>query len=317
MLPEPAPGLLLAKRYRVRSPLGVGGIGSVYRADDEVLRTSVAVKILKPDLSQDENILARFTREAKAMSELAHENIVQAHTYGRTPEGYIILVMELVEGETLRSTLNRLKPFALSLAVPIITQIGAALDRAHSLAVVHRDLKPENVMVSFVGDDAPPRVKVLDFGMAKILGGPLGSGTVLTRKGAVFGTPHYMSPEQAMGREVDARTDQYAFGVMVYEMLAGRRPFSASTALDVLQMQIHQAPPVLHETQPSIPAAASRVVARMLAKNPDDRFPDVASAVEAFLSSVGVRPSMTGPSQGALGVAEPKRWWQRLGSRRS
>ncbi|MEI8255710.1 MAG: serine/threonine-protein kinase [Deltaproteobacteria bacterium] len=318
---DPRIGTLVARRYRIQVALGEGGIGTVYRAEDERLRTRVAVKLLKDDLASDPTVLARFDREARAMMALAHENIVQALNFGPTPEG-VVLVMELVEGETLRSTLNRLKPFPVLGAVQIASQIGAALVRAHAMGVVHRDLKPENVMVSWAADGRP-RVKVLDFGMAKILGGTFGSPEALTKRGSVFGTPEYMPPEQAMGKPVDEHADQYAFGVMVFEMLAGKRPFSASSPLDMLQLQIHQAPPVLSDVMPSVPQEVSQIVLRMMAKKPTDRFPDVASAMGA-LQSVTVlaaqrasrpEPSLppAGPPAGDAPPAAdgaPRKWWQ-------
>ncbi len=317
---DPRIGTLVAQRYRIQIALGEGGIGTVYRAEDEVLRTRVAVKLLKDDLARDATVLARFDREAKAMLALAHENIVQALNFGRTAEGDVVLVMELVEGETLRSTLNRLKPFPTLGAAQITTQIGAALVRAHGMGVVHRDLKPENVMVSW-SPEGRPLVKVLDFGMAKILGGTFGGPEALTKKGAVFGTPEYMPPEQAMGKPVDAAADQYALGVMLFEMLAGKRPFAAKDALDMLQLQIHQPPPVLSAVMPSVPEEVSQIVVRMMAKKPAERFPDVAGAMAALqmvATRAAQRPSQSdaarAPAPGGdahpSDPAQPRKWWQ-------
>lgn len=311
---DPRVGTLVGQRYRIQLQLGEGGIGTVYRAEDEVEQKRVAIKLLKPDLASDPTVLARFDREAKAMQALAHENIVHALAFGRTNEGEVVLVMELVDGETLRTTLNRLKPFPVQGALQIAQQIGAALVRAHSIGVVHRDLKPENVMVTW--PDGKPHIKVLDFGMAKILGGTFGSPEVLTKRGAVFGTPEYMPPEQAMGQPVEAGADQYALGVMLFEMLAGKRPFSAETPLDMLQLQIHQPAPAVTSVMPSVPEAVSQVVLRMMAKKPAERFPDVISAMNALhRAAIAPRPSM--PEGGVSAAAVPqsddgvqRRWWQ-------
>jgi serine/threonine-protein kinase len=189
------------------------------------------------------------------------------------------LVMEHIEGETLRTMLKRLKQPPVRSVLEIARQIALGLVRAHGLGVVHRDLKPENVMVTWL-EEGKPRIKILDFGMARILlGGP---GTPLTRKGAVFGTPEYMPPEQAMGQPVDERADQYAFGVMVFEMLAGGRPFSAKSPLEMLQKHIREAPPKLRAVAPETPPQVEAAVERMMAKSPADRFPSVAAASAAL-----------------------------------
>jgi len=283
-------GTVIGQRYKLLSLLGEGGMAAVYLAEDVTLGQRVALKLLKREHADDPQVLARFDREAKAMMVLAHEHIVPAIGFGRSPEGDMCLVMELVEGETLRSALKRIKPFPPHGVAEISSQIAAGLACAHGFGVVHRDFKPENVMISWRPGNQP-WIKILDFGMARILVGT--TGTPLTRKGAIFGTPEYMPPEQAMGQPVDARADQYAFGVMVFEMLAGRRPFKASSALEMVQMQIRMAPPSLTDLVPGLPPAAAAVVVRMLAKKPDDRFPDVkeaaAALTQALLPSWGPR----------------------------
>lgn len=310
-------GMVIAGRYHLLRELGEGGIGVVYLAEDLALRMRVAVKVLKREYATEAEIVARFDREAKAMAALSHAHIVQAFNFGRTPEGDIVLVTEFVEGETLRELLGRVRPLPLHGALTIARQLAAALAHAHASGVVHRDLKPENVMIAW-GREGRPHAKVLDFGMARILGGVLGGTSPLTRKGAVFGTPEYMPPEQAMGKPVDARADQYALGVMVYEMLAGRRPFQASSPLDMLQLQIHQNPPPLEAYAPSAPPELCAAVARMLSKRAEDRFPDVQSAAAALEASVGDRSSLAGPppapsgGMAAGGEAQPRKWWQRF-----
>ncbi len=277
-------GTVVGQRYKLLSMLGEGGMGAVYLAEDVTLGIKVALKLLKQDVATDPTVLARFDREAKAMTVLQHEHIVRALGFGQSPEGDMCLVMELVEGETLRSMLKRLKRFPPHGVADIAAQIAEALACAHSFGVVHRDLKPENVLVSWPAPDKP-WIKVLDFGMARLLVGA--PGTPLTRKGAVFGTPEYMPPEQCMGQPVDTRADQYAFGVMAFEMLAGERPFKAKSALEMVQMQIRTAPPSLASLAPDVPPAAAEVVAKMLAKKADDRFPDVTAAARALTAALG------------------------------
>jgi serine/threonine-protein kinase len=272
-------GSVIGQRYKILSTLGEGGMGAVYLAEDLTLKIRVALKLLKKDVATDPEVLARFDREATAMTVLAHDHIVRALGFGRSPEGDMCLVLELVEGETLRKMLKRFDRIPIPLVLEVTLQTAAALGHAHSFGVVHRDLKPENVLISWPSPDKP-WVKVLDFGMARLLiGAP---GTPLTRKGAVFGTPEYMPPEQCMGQPVDTRADQYALGVMVFEMLAGQRPFKAKSPLEMVQMQIRTQPPALSTLAPNLPPAAGEVVAKMLAKRADDRFPDVLAASQAL-----------------------------------
>ncbi|MGH7285534.1 MAG: serine/threonine-protein kinase [Polyangiaceae bacterium] len=272
-------GTVIGQRYKILATLGEGGMGAVYLAEDLTTHTRVAVKLLKKMYADDPEVLARFDREANAMTVLSHPHIVRALGFGRSPEGDMCLVLEHVEGETLRTLLKRLERIPVPLAVALTNQIADALACAHSFGVVHRDLKPENVLISWPAPDKP-WVKVLDFGMARLLVGA--PGTPLTRKGAVFGTPQYMPPEQCMGQPVDTRADQYALGVMVFEMLAGQRPFKAKSPLELVQMQIKNDPPALAGLVPGLRSEASAVVARMLAKKADDRFPDVRAASSAL-----------------------------------
>ena len=281
---EPKPtdrvGTVIGQRYKVASVLGEGGMAFVFLAED--LRDNgrrVALKMLKRDVADDPLVLARFEREAVAMQALAHDHIVAPLGYGRSPEGDMCLVMEHLEGETLRTMLKRERQLPLRNALEIVRQLTSGLARAHSLGVVHRDLKPENVMC---GPPGMLRIKILDFGMARLLTG--GPNTPLTRKGAIFGTPEYMAPEQGMGQPVDASADQYALGVMMFEMLAGGRPFSAKSPLEMVQKHIREAPPKLSNVAPNIPPPVVAVVERMMAKKPADRFPDVTAVATALLA---------------------------------
>jgi serine/threonine protein kinase len=283
--PEPSPGerlgFIIGGRYKLVSLLGEGGMAFVFLAEDVKANDKrVALKILKREVADDDLVLARFEREAIAMQALAHEHIVAPLGYGRSPEGDMCLVMEHLEGETLRTLLKRVRQPAVAETLEIARQIAAGLTRAHEMGYVHRDLKPENVMITSPSP-GNPRIKILDFGMARILTG--GPATPLTRKGAIFGTPEYMSPEQAMGQPVDASADQYALGVMIFEMLAGGRPFSAKSALEMVQKQIREAPPKLREVAPSTPPHVVAAVERMMAKTAAERFPNVAAASTALL----------------------------------
>jgi serine/threonine-protein kinase len=280
---EPNPterlGTVIGGRYKLQSLLGEGGMAVVYLADDLKDGGRVALKLLKREVANDALVLARFEREAVAMQALAHEHIVGALGYGKSPEGDMCLVMEHVEGDTLRTLLHRARQRPVHEALDIGGQISAGLVRAHALGVVHRDLKPENVMVSRL-PEGRRRIKILDFGMARLLTG--GPGTPLTRKGAVFGTPAYIAPEQAMGQPVDEHADQYSLGVILFEMLAGARPFSAHTPLEMCQKHIREIPPKLRVISPGVPPAVEAAVERMLAKKPAERFPNVAAAAAAF-----------------------------------
>jgi eukaryotic-like serine/threonine-protein kinase len=280
--PKPAErlGTIIGQRYKLTSLLGEGGMAFVFLAEDlNDGGRRVALKILKRDVANDPLVLARFEREAMAMQALAHDHVVACVGFGKSPEGEMCLVMEHVEGESLRTMLSRVKQRGLTVATEIARQMTVGLARAHGMGVVHRDLKPENVIVKTL-PEGRPLVKILDFGMARLLTG--GPGTPLTRKGAIFGTPEYMAPEQAAGQPVDAAADQYALGVMLFEMLAGARPFTAKSPLEMLQKHIREAPPKLRSLAPHAPPAVEAVVERMMAKKPADRFPHVNAVATAL-----------------------------------
>ena len=282
--PEERIGSVIGQRYKLVSILGEGGMSVVFLADDlKDNARRVALKVLKREVANDPLVLARFEREAIAMQNLAHEHIVAPLGFGQSPEGDMCLVMEHLEGETLRTLLKRQRQLPSADAIEIVRQIAQGLTRAHDLGVVHRDLKPENVMLIPI-EGGKTRIKILDFGMARLLTG--GPNTPLTRKGAIFGTPEYMAPEQAMGQPVDAAADQYALGVMLFEMLAGGRPFSAKTPLEMLQKHIREAPPKLRDVSPTTLAAIEAVVERMMAKKAADRFPHVSAAAAALSAYV-------------------------------
>ena len=254
-----APGSRLGQ-YEIVSLLGGGGMGLVYKAQDTRLKRPVALKLLPPELTRDESAKQRFLQEAQAASALDHPNICTIHEINETPDGQLYLVMAYYEGETLKEKIER-GPLPLDEAVDIAIQIGQGLAEAHTAAVVHRDIKPANVMLP---KGAP--VKIVDFGLAK-LAGQVG----LTQTGQALGTVAYMSPEQARGHEVDHGADLWALGVVLYEMLAGRRPFPGEHAQSVVYAILNTEVPPLPSARAEVPADLARVVGRALTKLRGDR----------------------------------------------
>ena len=254
--------------YKILSPLGAGGMGEVYLAEDTRLRRKVALKVLPDSLAQDKDRLRRFEQEAFAASALNHPNILTIHEFGAEGEAHF-LAAEFIDGETLRARLQR-APLTLNEALDIVVQTATALATAHAAKIIHRDIKPENVMLRKDGI-----VKVLDFGLAKLIEpAPLDPEAEtrkleLTQAGTVMGTVAYMSPEQARGKTVDARTDLFSLGVMLYEMLTRRQPFTGETLNHVIVAILEQEPPPL---APEVPAELARILQQMLAKNVDERY---------------------------------------------
>lgn len=285
---DPLIGTRVADRYRVERKLGEGGMGLVYLAVHEGLRKHVALKVLTSTTRLQRESIARFEREAVAAGNLKHPNIAEATDFGQLPDGGLYLVMEYVEGATLRELLAKHGKVAPDRALAILQQVGAALGAAHARDVVHRDLKPENVIVS----DAPSSVKVIDFGIAKLKSATFGAGgTGLTKAGSVFGTAEYMSPEQVMGQPVDARADQYALGVLAFELLTGKPPFKADDAGQLMMMHVGAPVPSTRESTPGLPPAVDEVIAKMLGKLPDERFGSVTEAMEALTGALRAEPS--------------------------
>ena len=257
--------------YVIESELGAGGMGEVYRARDERLQRTVAIKLLLPTQAGDEERRARFLQEARTVSALNHPNIVTIHGIG-TEDGRDYLVMEYLSGKTLDAVIPR-QGLRLNLAVSYALQISEAMCAAHNAGIVHRDLKPANVRVSENGV-----VKVLDFGLAKSLMSSTASPTALTalpvetQRGSILGTAPYMSPEQAEGGSVDARSDIFSFGCMFYEMLTGISPFKRNSAISSLSAVLRDQPKPLSEVTKNLPAGADRIIQRCLQKNRDRRF---------------------------------------------
>ncbi|MEW6580736.1 MAG: protein kinase [Chloroflexota bacterium] len=250
-------------QYELHSLLGKGGMATVYRAYQPSMERPVAIKVLSPDLASDAEFIARFEREARIIAQLQHPHILPVFDFGRAGP-YTYLVMRLIEGGTLGDELHG-RPLPLARVSQITGQIADALDYAHRRGIVHRDLKPTNVLLE--GRD---RVFLTDFGIAKLIAG--GAFTGLTAPNAVMGTPTYMAPEQWRSEPVDARTDVYALGVMVYQMLAGKVPFAAETPHGLMYQHLDQQPTPVRQINPSLPAEVEPVMRRALAKDRRTRY---------------------------------------------
>jgi eukaryotic-like serine/threonine-protein kinase len=289
--------------YEIVAPLGAGGMGVVYRARDQKLGRTVAVKVLSGDFSSDSQRTRRFEQEARAASALNHSNVCVVYALGETPDGQPFIAMEYIEGHTLRRVLQT-RPPSLRGVLDIAIQIAAGVGAAHAIGIVHRDLKPENVLLR---DDGV--AKVVDFGLAKLAAGGLPSDvpeathTLLqTDAGLVMGTFTYMAPEQARGVDVDARADIWALGVMLYEMVSGHAPFSGETRSDVLAAILEREPPPLDRVDPRIPHELQRIVAKALRKDRAQRYQtitDLRLDLEALRSELQVSSSEAAASAGA------------------
>lgn len=277
-------GSLLAGKYKIIKKIGEGGMGSVYIANQEPIDRKVAVKVLLGKLAEDEIAVKRFEQEAKAISKMQHPNTVTIYDFGRTKEDEderLYIVMEYLKGKTLTQVLRQDGVLAPHRAARIMRQVCASLQDAHAAGIIHRDLKPDNIFLTEVGGDKD-WVKVLDFGVAKLADSE-GAGT-LTQTGMIFGTPKYMSPEQAEGRPIDYRADIYALGVVMYELLTGRPPFVADTPVGLLLKHISEAPTPFQRVRPdlNVDPRLEAVVMRALDKRPEGRQQMVAELSQAL-----------------------------------
>jgi serine/threonine-protein kinase len=275
--------------YTIEGEIGRGGMGVVYRARDERLKRRVAIKVLPPELAFQDDIRARFTREAETAARLSHPHIVPIHSVGEG-NGLVYFIMGYVDGESLGGRLKRRGKLPGEEARRIIKETADALSAAHAMSVIHRDIKPDNILL----EGTRGRVMVTDFGIAKAMSA--GSGATLTSAGVAIGTPQYMSPEQAAGeKEIDGRSDLYSLGVVAYQMLAGELPFNAPSVAGILMKQITEPAPLLAAKRPDIPEDLALAVNRCLEKDPENRWP-TADALRRALESrtvTGYRPTGT------------------------
>src|ERR1700760_2678927 len=264
---DPALGKVIAGRYRLEARIGEGGMGIVYRARHVLIDRVVAVKLIRPDLRGETHLRAWMLREARAANRVDHAHIIDIHDIGETEEGELYLVMEYLVGTSLSSELAR-GPMALARGVDVLEQMCAALARAHDLGVVHRDLKSDNILLSTRGG-RKDFVKILDFGLAHLAMDPR-----LAPKGAVFGTPEYMSPEQARGEQAGPQSDLYALGILFFEMLTGQLPFRSSDRDTLLEMQRTAPAPKPSTLRKDCHPVAERIILKLLEKDRRKRFQD-------------------------------------------
>jgi len=280
--------------YRVLRKLGAGGMGEVYAATDTRLGRTVAIKVLPKEMVQDGESLRRFQQEANTVASLNHPNIVQVYDVGSAEDGSPFLVMELLEGESLRTRMDS-KPMPLRKVTEISAQLARSLGAAHAKGIIHRDLKPENVYLT-----KPGPAKILDFGLAKLsrkqeaLVQDDATRALFTKPGMVMGTVGYMAPEQVEGLEADGRADIFALGIIMWEMLSGQRPFRKDSSIDTLHAILREDPPEI-SPELNIPSAMERILRRCLEKDPDDRFQsanDLAFQLQTVADLSGSAPTV-------------------------
>src|SRR5438128_4276865 len=273
-------GSVLDGQYQIEGVLGKGGMGAVYRARHILLGDRVAIKVLPPEMRSNSEWLRRFQREGQAARRVRHPNAVTVYDLRTSGDGTIYLVMEYVEGNTLDAELKKRGRFSPAEAVAVLTPVMSVLNAAHAMGVVHRDLKPENIMIGKPSTGGEPVVKLLDLGIAKlreVAGAERTGSTNLTVAGQMLGTPYYMSPEQwgelpdDGNSEIDGRADIYSLGVVFYEIIAGARPFSGVTMLELRREHVSQTPKSLHDVVPRVPVGFSSAVMRAMAKDRSDR----------------------------------------------
>ena len=297
MGPDPTPppsgwtgliGTVLSERYRLESKLGSGGMSTVYLALDETLERRVAIKVMHREMTDQPDQIERFRRESRAVAQLSHPNVVAVIDAGDDAGHHPYIVFEYVEGETLKERIDRFGRLPLDEAAAYTIEIGRGLQAAHLAGMVHRDVKPQNVLI-----DADGRAKVTDFGIALSQ-----ESDGLTKTGRVLGTTDYVSPEQAMGREVDARSDVYSLGILLYEMLIGEVPFKAETLVGVAMKHVNEPMPDVQQRRPGVSAALAAVIERATQKEPKKRYPDMGSMLADLEGALEVEIARSGGGTG-------------------
>src|SRR5271156_666620 len=287
---------ILNGQFQILQKIGSGGMGAVYKALQPDMNRMVGGKILHPKLAGRKDLVSRFRREARAMSQLSHPNTTKVFLYGELDDGSLYIIMEFLEGKNLNQTVRSEGAFPYQRALPVLIQACGALDEAHTQGIIHRDLKPENIFLCQQGamKDYP---KVLDFGLAKVTEREMRPGSViLTQEGMVFGTPEFMSPEQAQGKVLTPGSDIYSLAVILYEVLTGKLPFEAKTAMEYIQHHVTTKPIALSSrvAGKTFPALLAQVIDRALAKKAEDRFTsaaDFGAAMGAVLAGAKELPT--------------------------
>lgn len=268
-------GSTIDGRYQLDAVIGQGGMGVVYRCTHKIIGKTVAMKVLRADLARDLEVTKRFLNEAKSASAIGNPHIIDISDFGQLPDGSTYFVMEYLDGTALSALVEGGKPVPVDRVLRIAGQLTEGLSAAHRANIIHRDLKPDNIILVPRGND-PDFVKILDFGIAKV--STDAEGAKLTRAGAVFGTPHYMSPEQAAGSRVDHRGDIYALGVILYELVSGRVPFDAENFMGILTQHLYKMPAPLRTLKPQVPAVPpglEAIILKCLSKRPEQRYPSM------------------------------------------
>jgi serine/threonine-protein kinase len=290
--------------YVVTSKIGEGGFGSVFRAEHPLIGKQVAIKVLNRQYSSDPAMVQRFVAEARAVNQIRHRNIIDIFSFGRLPDGRHYYVMEFLDGRPLDQYVQQRGRIPLGEAIAILRGVARALDAAHGKGIAHRDLKPENVFLAF-DEQGGIHPKLLDFGIAKLLTTPTtgdAKPSFKTRTGAPIGTPYYMSPEQCRGRDVDHRTDIYAFGCVSYRMLTGVYPFDGPDYMEILIKQINEEPRPPSHLVAELPMPVDDVVSWMLRKDPAERPPNLLSAVRA-LEQAAVNAGIAVPAEASASAS--------------
>ncbi len=274
-------------QYEITGPLGKGGMAVVYRARQASMRREVAIKVINASAAHEDDFVPRFEREAQTVAALSHPHILKVFDYGHTDDGIVYLAMELLPGGSLAGRLRQ-GPLPPAEAARLFDQIAGALHYAHSLGIVHRDVKPQNILL-----DPSGNAILTDFGIAKLMATTFlfpqddpGAAVSLTQSGVLMGTPAYMAPEQVMGKPIDSRTDIYALGIILYEMLTGQMPFRADTPFAVMHMHVHDTPPPASRARVGLPPGVDAVIDRALAKDPAHRYPSAIALSEAFQAAL-------------------------------
>lgn len=307
--PDPYVGReILSGQFKVLERVGSGGMGAVYRAQQPSMDRFVAVKILHSKFTNRKDLVSRFRREARAMSHLTHPNTAKVYLYGQLEDNACYIVMEYLEGRNLGQLVRQEGPLEPARAVAILVQACGALEEAHQKGIIHRDLKPENIFLCKQGG-IENFAKVLDFGLAKVTEREMQPGSlILTQEGMVFGTPEFMSPEQAQGKTLDARSDVYSLAVILYELLTGKLPFDARSPMEFITLHVQATPIPLSVRAPdrSFPPGLEDVILKAMAKRPEDRYQgagEFAAHLAAVVPDAAVREALSALPDAALALA--------------